>query len=148
MPASKSGDEPRKGIGLIRFLRGSFVTMQRDDRQPGRTVRSRFSIAESRRHRADDRAGRRQARSRLAHEVVAIAIYCKFWLPHAPAWIWIAGFSVILALINTFSIEDFGSVEYWFAMIKVVTIVAFLILGAMLLFGVGFPRIGLNNFTA
>ena len=49
---------------------------------------------------------------------------------------------------NTFSIEDFGAVEYWFAMNKVVTIVAFLILGAMLLFGVGFPRIGLNNFTA
>ncbi len=33
MPASKSGDEPRKGIGLIRFLRRSLVTMQRDDRQ-------------------------------------------------------------------------------------------------------------------
>jgi amino acid transporter, AAT family len=84
----------------------------------------------------------------VGSEVVAAAIYCKFWLPHAPAWIWIAGFSVILVLINTFSIEDFGAVEYWFAMIKVVTIVAFLILGAMLLFGVGFPRIGLNNFTA
>src|SRR5258708_15442122 len=84
----------------------------------------------------------------IGSEVVAGAIYCNFWSPHAPAWIWIAGFSVALVLINTLSIEDFGSIEYWFAMIKVVTIVAFLILGAMLLFGFGFPRIGLVNYTA
>ena len=84
----------------------------------------------------------------VGSEVVAAAIYCEFWFPHAPAWIWIAGFSLVLVLINTLSIEDFGSIEYWFAMIKVVTIVAFLILGAMLLFGLGLPGIGLANFTA
>ena len=84
----------------------------------------------------------------VGSEVAAAGIYCAFWFPNAPAWIWIAGFSIALVLINTLSIEDFGSVEFWFAMIKVVTIVAFLILGAMLLFGFGFPRIGLTNFTA
>jgi AAT family amino acid transporter len=84
----------------------------------------------------------------IGSEVVAAAIYCEFWFPHAPAWIWIGGFSVLLVLINTLSIEDFGSIEYWFAMIKVVTIVAFLLLAAMLLFGIGFPRIGLVNYTA
>lgn len=84
----------------------------------------------------------------VGSEVVAAAIYCKFWFPDAPAWIWIGGFSLALVLINTLSIEDFGSIEYWFAMIKVVTIVAFLILGAMLLLGIGFPRIGMGNFTA
>lgn len=84
----------------------------------------------------------------VGSEVVAAAIYCKFWFPQTPAGIWIAGFSIALVLINTLSIEDFGSIEYWFAMIKVVTIVAFLVLGAMLLFGVGFPRIGLVNYTA
>jgi amino acid transporter, AAT family len=84
----------------------------------------------------------------VGSEVVAAAIYCKFWFPHVPAPVWIAGFSIALVLINTLSIEDFGSIEYWFAMIKVVTIVAFLVLGSMLLFGIGFPRIGLGNFTA
>jgi L-asparagine transporter-like permease len=84
----------------------------------------------------------------VGSEVVAAAIYCEFWLPHTPAWVWIAGFSIALVLINTLSIEDFGSIEYWFAMIKVVTILAFLVLGAMLLFGIGFPRIGTANFTA
>ncbi len=84
----------------------------------------------------------------VGSEVVAAAIYCGFWFPHAPAWIWIAGFSMALVLVNTLSIEDFGSIEYWLAMIKVVTIVAFLTLGSMLLFGVAFPRVGLGNFTA
>jgi L-asparagine transporter-like permease len=84
----------------------------------------------------------------IGSEVVAAAIYCEFWFPHAPTWIWIGGFSITLVLINTLSVEDFGSIEYWLAMIKVVTIVAFLLLGAMLLFGIGFPRIGLVNYTA
>ena len=47
----------------------------------------------------------------IGSEVVAAAIYCNFWLPHAPAWIWIAGFSVVLVAINTLSIVDFGSIE-------------------------------------
>src|SRR5205809_429607 len=84
----------------------------------------------------------------VGSEVVAAAIYCEFWFPSAPAWIWIAGFSSLLILVNTLSIENFGTIEYSFAMIKVVTIVAFLMLGAMLLFGLGFPGIGLTHFTA
>jgi len=84
----------------------------------------------------------------VGSEVVAAAIYCEFWLPHTPAWLWIAGFSMALVLINTLSVEDFGTIEYWFAMIKVVTILAFLVLGAMLLWGIGFARIGAANFTA
>ena len=83
----------------------------------------------------------------VGSEVVAGAIYCAFWFPHVPAPLWIAVFSIALVAINTLSIEDFGSIEFWFAMIKVVTILAFLVLGAMLLLGIGFPRIGAANFT-
>jgi AAT family amino acid transporter len=84
----------------------------------------------------------------IGSEVVAASIYCKYWSPTVPLWLWIAGFSVALLYTNTMSIDNFGNFEYWFAMIKVVTIVAFLILGAALLFGVGFPRIGGTNYTA
>src|SRR5258705_6783350 len=49
----------------------------------------------------------------VGSEVVAAAIYCQFLLPHAAAWFWNAGFSVLLLLINTLSIENFGSIEYW-----------------------------------
>jgi AAT family amino acid transporter len=84
----------------------------------------------------------------IGSEVAAAAIYVQYWFPHVPAWLWIAGFSLAMIYINTLSVESFGTIEYWFAMIKVVTIVVFLILGAALLLGIAFPRIGAANYTA
>jgi AAT family amino acid transporter len=84
----------------------------------------------------------------IGSEVVAGSIYCKYWLPTVPSGVWITAASIGILYANTISIKSFGTFEYWFAMIKVVTIVAFLILGAALLFGVGFPRIGIANYTA
>jgi amino acid transporter, AAT family len=84
----------------------------------------------------------------VGSEVVAASIYCKFWFPGVPAVVWIAGFSLLLLYVNTFSIGNLGLFEYWFSMIKVATIVAFLLLGAALLFGVGFSKVGFVNFTA
>ena len=81
-------------------------------------------------------------------EVVAASIYCKHWFPNTPSWLWIAGFSAALVYVNARSVASFGTFEYWFSMIKVLTITAFLVLGAALLFGVGFSRIGLTNYTA
>ncbi len=82
----------------------------------------------------------------IGSEVVAAAIYCQYWLPNAPAWLLIACFSIGMILANIVSVEKFGAIEYWFAMIKVVTVVVFLVLGAALLFGFGFPRIGTANY--
>jgi L-asparagine transporter-like permease len=60
---------------------------------------------------------------------------------------WIAGFSAALVYVNARSVASFGKFEYWFAMIKVLTIAVFLILGAALLLGFGFPPIGVRNYT-
>jgi len=84
----------------------------------------------------------------VGSEVVAAAIYCKFWFPGTPPWIWIGLFSLVILYVNTTSIGNLGTFEYWLSMIKVVTIVAFLILGTALLTGIGFPRLGFANFTA
>ena len=84
----------------------------------------------------------------IGSEMVAASIYCKHWFPGIPSWIWIAGFSAALIWVNATSVSNFGTFEYWFAMLKVVTIVFFLILGAALLLGVGFPRIGGTNYLA
>src|SRR2546430_10452583 len=83
----------------------------------------------------------------VGSEVAAAGIYCRFWFPNIPSWLWIAGFSAALVYMNTLSIKNFGTIEFWFAMIKVVTIVVFLILGTALVLGFGFPRIGTGNFT-
>jgi amino acid transporter, AAT family len=83
----------------------------------------------------------------IGSEMVAASIYCKHWFPGVPSWIWIAGFSAALIWVNASSVSNFGSFEYWFAMLKVVTIILFLILGTALLLGVGFPRIGVTNYA-
>ena len=84
----------------------------------------------------------------IGSEMVAASIYCKHWFPGSPSWMWIAGFSLALIWVNASSVSNFGVFEYWFAMLKVVTISIFLVLGAALLFGVGFPRMGITNYTA
>jgi amino acid transporter, AAT family len=83
----------------------------------------------------------------IGSEVVAAAIYCRYWMPGVPSWVFIVVFSVSLVYVNARSVANFGAFEYWFAMIKVVTIMMFLVLGLALLFGVGFHRIGFTNYT-
>jgi amino acid transporter, AAT family len=84
----------------------------------------------------------------IGSDMVAASIYCHEWFPQISGWIWVAGFSLGLIYINTRSVGNFGAFEYWFAMIKVATIVIFLILGAALLLGVGFKPLGFANYTA
>jgi amino acid transporter, AAT family len=85
----------------------------------------------------------------IGGEATAIAIYCQWWFPNTPKWLWIAGFSLALLYVNARSVGSFGSFEYWFAMIKVVAIVLFIVFGVSLLTGLG-PRaaIGFSNLTA
>src|SRR5438309_5874431 len=64
----------------------------------------------------------------VGSEVVAAAIYCQYWFPHVPVLLWIAAFSMAMIYLNTLSIDNFGAIEFWFAMIKVVTIILFLVL--------------------
>ncbi|MDA2912442.1 amino acid permease [Acidobacteriia bacterium AH_259_A11_L15] len=85
----------------------------------------------------------------IGSEVVAAAIYCNFWFPHVPGWVWVIAFSVGLVAANAWSVASFGTFEYWFALIKVVAIVLFLVVGVSLLFGVGpLERVGFENYTA
>jgi L-asparagine transporter-like permease len=84
----------------------------------------------------------------IGSEVVAAAIYCAFWFPQVPGWFWVAGFSAALFIANAWSVSSFGEFEYWFALIKVVTIVAFLFLGVGLLFGWGPAEpVGFANYS-
>jgi amino acid transporter, AAT family len=85
----------------------------------------------------------------IGGEAIAIAIYCQWWLPNTPKWLWIVAFSIALIYVNARSVGSFGTFEYWFAMIKVVAIVAFIVVGVALISGLGpRPAMGLSNFTA
>jgi AAT family amino acid transporter len=71
----------------------------------------------------------------IGSEVVAAGTYMKIWFPHIPVVLWMVVFGLFLLAINLFSVGHYGTFEYWFALIKVVTIFVFILIGAALLFG-------------
>lgn len=70
----------------------------------------------------------------IGAELVASASYMAFWFPAIPAKAWVILFSALLVLVNLRSVGSFGRFEFWFSMIKLATIVAFILAGAALLF--------------
>src|SRR5271155_4894250 len=86
----------------------------------------------------------------IGGEATAVAIYCHWWFPGVPKWVWIVLFSVALIYVNARSVGSFGEFEYWFSMIKVVAILLFIAVGILLITGFvsHVPAVGLSNFTA
>jgi amino acid transporter, AAT family len=70
----------------------------------------------------------------IGSEVVAAATYMRQWYPAVPALVWMVTFSLFLLAINFFSVGHYGTFEYWFALLKVITIFVFILIGAALLF--------------
>ncbi|WP_010581121.1 amino acid permease [Liquorilactobacillus vini] len=84
----------------------------------------------------------------LAVDVSTVSLVMKFWLPNVPTWVFSAIALLIIFLINSFSVLSFGETEYWLALIKVVTVVVFLIVGLLTIFGImGGHTVGLANFA-
>ena len=55
-----------------------------------------------------------------------------YWFPAIPGEVWVVVFSALLLLVNLRSVGTFGRFEFWFSMIKLATIVAFILAGAAL----------------
>ncbi|WP_416176402.1 amino acid permease [Clostridium sp.] len=84
----------------------------------------------------------------VAAEMVAGGVIMRFWFPNVPPVIWSATFLVLIVGLNLLSARAYGESEFWFAGIKVFTVIVFLIIGVALIFGIfnGSP-IGFKNFT-
>jgi len=81
-------------------------------------------------------------------EIIAVGAYMKYWFPHLPAWIPGLVAFVILGAANLISVKSFGEFEFWFSLIKVVTILVMIIAGfGLIFFGIGNGGIatGLTN---
>ena len=84
----------------------------------------------------------------IGAEATAAGIYISFWFPHVPQWIWVVLVSAALVAVNSMQVHRLGEFEYWFAMIKVAAILAFIIVGTSMVFGIGFrPPVGFANLT-
>lgn len=66
-------------------------------------------------------------------EMTALGIYFQYWFPHLPTWVPGLITIAILLFINLLSARLFGNLEFSFAIIKIVTVIAFVILVAYLL---------------
>jgi len=71
-------------------------------------------------------------------ELTAIGIYVRFWFPDVPQWLPGLVTLAILYGANRLAVRVFGELEFWFALIKVVTIVALIVGGLfVIVFHVG-----------
>ncbi|UYU32622.1 aromatic amino acid transporter AroP [Siccibacter colletis] len=67
-------------------------------------------------------------------ELTAVGKYIQFWWPEIPTWASAAVFFVLINAINLTNVKVFGEMEFWFAIIKVVAVIAMILFGAWLLF--------------
>jgi AAT family amino acid transporter/D-serine/D-alanine/glycine transporter len=71
-------------------------------------------------------------------DITAMAIFVKFWFPDLPQWIPALISLMTLYGINLCGVRLFGELEFWMALIKVVTILGMMVAGIVLLFqGIG-----------
>jgi AAT family amino acid transporter len=81
-------------------------------------------------------------------EITAVGIYMGLWFPDVPRWIWALAALGAMGSINLLAVKAYGEFEFWFALIKVVTIVLMIIGGTgMIVFGLGNDgvAIGISN---
>lgn len=68
-------------------------------------------------------------------EFIAAGLLMARWFPDTPVWVWCAVFALILFAINALTTRSFAETEYWFAGIKVLTVILFIIIGGAAMFG-------------
>ncbi|WP_203615355.1 amino acid permease [Streptomyces sp. SID13726] len=87
----------------------------------------------------------------LAVEATAGAKILEGWIPAVPQWGWALIVMIVLTATNLVSVGSYGEFEFWFAGIKVVAIGAFIVIGALAVFGVlpgvDSDKAGLGNLT-
>ncbi|KUY84084.1 amino acid permease [Burkholderia sp. RF4-BP95] len=71
-------------------------------------------------------------------EITAVGIYMGIWFPDVPRWIWALTALAAMGSVNLLTVKAYGEFEFWFALIKVVTIIVMIVAGiAIIVFGLG-----------
>lgn len=85
----------------------------------------------------------------IAVELAAAQLVMLYWFPGSSGVLWSALFLAVMFLLNAISVRGFGEAEFWFALIKVVAVVAFIAIGTLMILGIlrGEHSQGLANLT-
>lgn len=71
-------------------------------------------------------------------ELSVVGSFVNYWFPAIPQWVSAAVFLVVIAAANLLGVSKFGEFEFWFAIIKIVAVVA-MIAGGLAVLAAGLP---------
>src|SRR5690606_18523140 len=57
------------------------------------------------------------------------------WFPVIPVWVGGVGITLLMTVVNIYSVKSFGEFEYWLSFIKVTAIIVFLLVGLLMIVG-------------
>lgn len=85
----------------------------------------------------------------LGSEFTAVGILMQKWFPEIPEYIFAASAIILVLIFNIVSTRFYAEVEFYFSMVKVITIIVFIILGICVILGMihysGYE--GINTIT-
>ncbi len=80
-------------------------------------------------------------------DLTAVGIYIQYWFPAVPQWAPGLITLILLLLINLATVKLFGELEFWFAIIKVVAILALIVIGTIMILKGFSTNAGPSSFT-
>jgi len=83
----------------------------------------------------------------MASEVIACAIFARLWLPTVPLWVLSLSFSLAITLMNFNDLKGLSKIELGLSIIKVLTLIIFIIIGGLLTIGVPIGQVGQHHIS-
>jgi len=80
-------------------------------------------------------------------DLTAAGLYVQYWLPNIPQWVPSLIVLVILLIMNLTAVKLFGEMEFWFALIKIIAILALIIIGTFMIIKGFSTDAGVSSFT-
>ncbi|GAB4222278.1 MAG: amino acid permease [Francisella sp.] len=84
----------------------------------------------------------------VATEVIAAALVMQYWFPGSSILLWSTFFFLLVFSLNVFSVNIYGEVEYWLSFIKISTVIIFIVVGFLSIFGLvgNHQSVGFHNW--
>ncbi|MBG9943700.1 amino acid permease [Brevibacillus formosus] len=80
-------------------------------------------------------------------DLTAVGLYTQFWFPEIPQWMPGLIALVILLIMNLATVKLFGEMEFWFALVKVIAILALIFVGIFMIIKGFSTNAGASTFT-
>lgn len=72
----------------------------------------------------------------IGSELLGAGVLLERWFPNVPVWIWAALLGILITANNLVSVRAFAETEFWLSLIKVVTVLVFIVIGGLAVGGV------------